>query len=373
MVEIVEVNDIEELAQYRMLWNSMFAGTPNATFFQTFDWLDTYWRHFGHDQKLRVLIAYAAGEALGILPLCVRTESHGLSKVRVLTYPLDNWSTWYGPIGPNPASTMLAAMQHLRRTQRDWDMMELRWVADEATQGGKSARAMRIAGMFSEKQEYQWTSLVDIPSSWDEYLTNKSPSLRLQFQRTIRDLFADGRAEYIRHRPLPASEGDGDPRWDLYASCELVAEASWQSHVVNGNTFQHERVREYFRASHTVAARLGMLDVHVINVEGQPSAFLYAYHHHGNVTALRTGFDASNDNGIGSALMLQAIEDSCNRGDRTIDLGPGEQEFKRRMRTRTESTYRLTYMPIDSWRSQAARFSRWAKRRWTRSVKAAAS
>src|SRR5215216_2081204 len=87
MVEIVEVNDIEEVSQYRMLWNSLFRGTPNATFFLTFDWLDTYWRHFGHDQKLRVLIVYSAGEALGILPLCVRTETYRLNKIRVLTYP----------------------------------------------------------------------------------------------------------------------------------------------------------------------------------------------------------------------------------------------------------------------------------------------
>jgi CelD/BcsL family acetyltransferase involved in cellulose biosynthesis len=371
MVEIVEVNDIEELAQYRMLWNSLFRGTPNATFFNTFDWLDTYWRHFGYDQKLRVLIAYSAGEALGILPLCVRTEPYRLSKVRVLTYPLDNWSTWYGPIGPNPASTMLAAMQHLRRTPRDWDMMELRWVADESTQSGKSARAMRVANMFNEKQEYQWTSLIDTPASFDEYLANKSPSLRRQFRDTNRKLFANGRAEYTRHRPLPASEGDGHPRWDLYAKCETVAHASWQSQVDNGNTITTDRVREYFRASHAVAARLGMLDMHVLNVEGEPAAFLYGYHHQGNVTALRTGFDASHDNGIGSALMLQAIQDSCNRGDHTIDLGPGEREHKRRLRTRTESTYRLTYTPIDSWRSQAVRFSRWAKRRWPAPIETA--
>ena len=103
--------------------------------------------------------------------------------------------------------------------------------------------------------------------------------------------------------------------------------------------------------------------MNVLTVEGQPSAFLYGYHYQGNVTALRTGFDASHDNGIGSALMLQAIQDSCNRGDRTIDFGPGEREHKRRLRTRTESTYRLTYTPIDSWRSQAVRLSsRWAKR-----------
>ena len=328
MVEVIEVNDIEELSQYRLLWNSLFPGTPNATFFLTFDWLDTYWRHFGHDQKLRVLIVFAAGEPLGILPLCVRTEPYRLSKVRVLTYPLDNWSTWYGPIGPNPAATMLAAMQHIRRTPRDWDMMELRWVADDATQGGKSARAMRVAGMFSEKQEYQWTSLIDVPASWDEYLASKSQSLRKKFRRTLRDLFADGRAEYIRHRPLPASEGDGDPAWDVYAMCESVAQASWQSHVTSGNTITHERVREYFRASHAVAARLGMVDVNVLTLEGKPAAFKYGYHYQGNVTALNR-FRRSHDNGIGSALTLKAIQDSCNRGDRTIDLRP------RRTRTQT--------------------------------------
>src|SRR5436309_3510523 len=90
MIEVIEINDIEELSQYRLLWNSLFPGTPNATFFLTFDWLDTYWRHFGRDQKLRVLIVYAAGEPIGILPLCVRTEVYRLSKVRVLTYLLDN-------------------------------------------------------------------------------------------------------------------------------------------------------------------------------------------------------------------------------------------------------------------------------------------
>jgi CelD/BcsL family acetyltransferase involved in cellulose biosynthesis len=372
MVEVIEVNDLETLQQYRLVWNSLFPGTPNASFFHTFDWLDTYWRHFGHDQKMRVLIVYAAQQPIGILPLCVRTEPYRVNKVRVLTYPLDNWSTWYGPIGPNPASTMMAAMQHIRTTPRDWDMIELRWVPADSTQGGKTARALRVANMFSEKQEYQWTSIVDLPATWDEFLSGKSQSLRRQFRRTLRDLFADGTAEYVRHRPLSAAEGDGDPRWDLYAMCESVAQASWQSHVVHGNTLTHDRVREYFHAAHAAAARIGMLDVNVLAVEGRPAAFLYGYHYQGNVTALRTGYDASNSNGIGSALMLKSIEDSCNRGDRMIDFGPGEREHKRRLRTRTESTYRITYTPLSSWRSQTVRLSRWAKTKLAKRTAAAA-
>lgn len=364
MVEVVEINDVEELSHYRLLWNLLFPATPHASFFLTFDWLDVYWRHFGDGQKLRVLVVFSAGEPLGILPLCVRTERYRLTKARVLTYPLDNWGTWYGPIGPNPAATMLAAMQHIRRTPRDWDMIELRWVAADASEGGKSARALRVAGLLSEKKEYQSTSLVDLPASWDEFQTQKSPSLRRQFRRTLRETFEHGQAEYIRHRPAPADEDDGDPRWDLYAMCESAALASWQSAVDQGNTLTHERVRDYFHAAHAAAARLGMVDMNLLLVDGRPAAFLYGYHCQGNVAALRTGFDASIASGLGSALTLKSIEDSCRRGDHAIDFGPGEREHKRRLRTRIESTYRLTYTPLTSWRSQAVRWTRWAKNHW---------
>jgi CelD/BcsL family acetyltransferase involved in cellulose biosynthesis len=366
MIEVVEINDLEELSHYRLVWNSLFLSTPEASFFLTFDWFETYWRHFGHDQKMRVLIVYGSGEPIGIVPLCVRRERYRVGKVRVLTYPLDNWSTWYGPIGPNAAATMLAAMQHLRRTPRDWDMIELRWVANDGVQGGKTARALRVANMYTEKREYQSTSLVDLPATVEEFLAGKSQTLRRQFRRTLHESFMDGRVEYTRHRPLPATEGDGDPRWDLYADCESVAQASWQSHQTDGNTLTHDRVREYFQATHEVAARLGMVDVNVLTLDGQPAAFLYGYHCQGNVIGLRTGFHAETGDGLGSAIMLKTIDDSCRRGDHTIDFGTGEGEHKRRLRTRTETTYRLTYTPVHSWRSQAVRLSRWAKGRLAR-------
>jgi CelD/BcsL family acetyltransferase involved in cellulose biosynthesis len=363
MIEVIEINDIEELSRYRLLWNSLFAATPEATFFLTYDWLETNWRHFGQDHKLRVLIVIASGEPIGILPLCVRKEKYRLSTVRVLTYPLDNWSTWFGPIGPNPAATMMAAMQHIRRTPRDWDMIELRWVPGNAAQGCRVARAMRVAGMLSEKESFQSTSIVDIPGSWDEFLKGKSQSLRRQFRRTLRDLVENDQAKYVRHRPAAAKDGDGDPRWDLYEMCEEVARKSWQANVTHGNTLTHNRVRDYFRETHAAAARLGMLDVNLLLVDGRPAAFLYGYHYDGNVAALRTGFDAAHS-GIGSALMLKTLEDSCHRGDQTIDFGPGEREHKRRLRTRVETTYRLTYTPLDSWRSQSVRWTRWAKNHW---------
>jgi CelD/BcsL family acetyltransferase involved in cellulose biosynthesis len=128
-------------------------------------------------------------------------------------------------------------------------------------------------------------------------------------------------------------------------------------------------VRGFFREAHTAAARLGMADINVLKVDGRPAAFLYGYHCRGHVSALRTGFDPA-ISGVGSAVMFQVFEDSCKRGDHLFDFGSGEGEHKRRLRTRTESTYRLTYTPIDCWRSQAVRLTRWAKNHWPSSQRA---
>ena len=120
MSNVVEINDIEQLASYRMLWNHFFLQTPRASFFHTLEWLESYWRHFGDQQKLRVLVIYACDKPIGIVPLCVRRERFRLGEVRVLSYPLDDWGMWYGPLGPDQAACMMLAMQHIRQTRRDW-------------------------------------------------------------------------------------------------------------------------------------------------------------------------------------------------------------------------------------------------------------
>ena len=62
MAQVVEINDPAELAGYRLLWTKLYSETAGASFFQSLDWLETYWRYHGDRQRLRVLVVYAAGE-----------------------------------------------------------------------------------------------------------------------------------------------------------------------------------------------------------------------------------------------------------------------------------------------------------------------
>jgi len=363
MADLVEINDLDQLESYRLAWNSLLPQTPRASFFHSFDWLKTYWRSFGKDQRLRVLVVRSEGKPIGIVPLCVHTERYQVGQVRVLTYPLSDWGMWYGPIGPNPSACLFMAMKHLQESPRDWDMLDLRWIGGDPRVCDPTERALRATGWQAERSDYQQTSIVRLEGSdWETYRAGLSKKWRHELGRQQRGLERDFEIRFERYRPQGVSQGESEPRWDLYDNCLEIAEQSWQGDSTTGNTLSHKHVRDFLRQCHSVAAKLGMLDMVVLKLDGQPAAFQYNYLLDGKLFGLRMGFDRRfSKNGVGKALMGWTLEDSFARGDRLLDMGIGDFEFKRRFRTEVETSQRFTYYPWQAWRGQSVRLSRWLK------------
>ena len=66
-----------------------------------------------------------------------------MGTVRVLTYPLHDWGSFYGPIGPDPGETLeRRAWSTWPAARRDWDVLELRWV-DAGLDRGETKQAMQ--------------------------------------------------------------------------------------------------------------------------------------------------------------------------------------------------------------------------------------
>ncbi len=363
MSDVLEINDIETLGDYRLLWDSLLPETPHASFFQTYDWLQVYWKHFGEGQRLRVLIVRAAGKPIGIVPLCVRRRNHAIGSVRVLSYPLEDWGMFYGPLGKNQAATLMAAMKHIARTPHDWEEIDLPWVAGNTTDNGRTQRAMQFANLSPRVTPYQSTSHVEMEGTWGDYLAGREAKVRYELRRNLRQIERLGKVEFVRHRPEPLRQGDGDCRWDLYDLCEKVSQASWQAKSTTGNTLCHSRVRDFCRDAHAVASKLGMVDMALLKLDGEAVAFGYNYHYQGHIFGLRMGYDASiSAKGLGKALLSYQIRDGFERGDRCMELGMGDQKFKQQVRTRSEASCRLTYTPATAWRPQLLRASRWLRK-----------
>lgn len=365
MAEVVEINDLETLAGYRLLWNSLLPRTRMASFFQSIDWLETYWRHFGEGQKLRVLVVQSAGQPIGILPLVVRSEPTRLGRVKVLTYPLHDWGSFYGPIGSNPTATLLAGLGHIRRTPRDWDVLDLRWINHSQCDFGRTPSAMQAKGFPAMPGEVAQCASIALTGSWDQYWATRKTHWRTNVRRSERRLAEAGEVQYVRYRPTGSAAGDDDPRWDLYDQCEAIARTSWQGSSSTGTTLTHDAVRSFLRDAHGAAVRAGAADLNLLYVAGEPVAFNYGYHYRGYVFGLRMGHDASRGlDGAGTVLLKRVIEDSFTRGDTTLDLGADYLECKRHWWTHVEPSRRYIYFPPTDPRAQVLRVKRQVQSWW---------
>ncbi|NLY00617.1 MAG: GNAT family N-acetyltransferase [Rhodopirellula sp.] len=360
MTDIREIHDIDELDTVRGEWGELLQRTPGASFFQSLPWLQSYWRCFGRDQRLRVMIASDRDGISGILPLVVRAERTKLGRLKFLTYPLDYWGSFYGPIGPRPAETLTAGFSHIMRAGRDWDVFEPRWTGADKEDCRRVEAALGANGLRAHRTVLDTTAVIDLAGSWEEYLARKTSKWRNNFARWHRKLGEMGELTFLRYRPRGAGHHDADPRWDLYADCLEVARASWQGTSSSGTTLTHDSVAVFLKDAHAAAADCGALDVNLLYLDRRPIAFAYNYCFHGNVFGLRVGYDASvSRTGVGNVLYTYAIEDSFRRGDRLYDLGPGSLECKRHFQTALLPIYRYSHVPTLAMRALPLRWKRY--------------
>jgi CelD/BcsL family acetyltransferase involved in cellulose biosynthesis len=358
MLHVQEINSIEELAGLRSVWNALLDQTAGGTFFQSLDWLQTYWQFHGQNQRLRVLLVESDGKPIGIMPLSVATETSRVGAVRVLGYPLAGWGSFYGPIGAHILETLQAGVRHIRNTPCDWDLLDLRWV-DAATDQGHTPAALERAEFDYETQVWHTSAQVELDQGWEAYWAGRTSHWRNNVRRSERKLNEQGVVEHIRFRPRGEAAGEANPRWDLYDSCVEIARRSWQGSSTTGTTLSHKAVRDYLRAAHATATNAGSVDLNLLLLNGRPVAFAYNYHFRGWVYGVRSGFDQTVvEDGAGTVLMQKMIEDSCLRGDRLIDLGPDYFACKRYWFTQLRPAMHYTHFRPLGWRAQSIRLKR---------------
>jgi CelD/BcsL family acetyltransferase involved in cellulose biosynthesis len=356
LASVREINDLDSLERYAGGWNELLRETPGASYFHSYDWFATYWRHCRGDQKMRVLLVLDEGRLVGIVPLVVARDRTRLGQLRSLRYPLHGWGSFYGPIGREPRVLLRHALSHVLAGRRDWDLLDMLWVDREGADQGATAAALRDVRLTTRASPWLQSAQIELAGGWQQYWASRKTHFRTNIRRCERRLQEFGEVSYIRYRPEGAADGDGDPRWDLYDACEQIAAQSWQGSSTTGTTISHNSVRSYLRTAHAAAASFGGVDLNMLLLGGRPVAFAYNYHFAGYVYGLRAGFDANVcPTGTGCVLMRMMIEDSYNRGDRVIDLGPGSLESKRHWQTRIASAWRYTHYSLRSPRAQLLR------------------
>src|SRR3954470_14710737 len=127
MISIRTIDTTEGFAALAPAWEALHGEAPSTSIFTSWLWQREWWRVYGEDRPLRILVATEGGATVGILPLYIQTSKVAGFPVRYLrpvgtggdTYPDD-----LGPVlgGRSPGEVGRALAQAALRLD-GWDIL----------------------------------------------------------------------------------------------------------------------------------------------------------------------------------------------------------------------------------------------------------
>lgn len=196
-------------------------------------------------------------------------------------------------------------------------------------------------GLVSRDHESTSTVWIDLPSSWDAYLSELGAATRKSVKTAEKRLLRDFPDLQFSMLICPSSESDAalDALMQLYR-------LRWAQQV-GGSLFHHTKNVEFYHQMVTWALGEGLAAVPVLRIDGKviavstifrlpqrPSAI---FHMIARDTERLSGYYAP-----GIFLNMQSIQWAIEQGIRTINIGSGKNEHKVLLGGREESIWELS-------------------------------
>ena len=154
----------DEFLQLEEPWNKMVEQDQSSTVFSTWEWLATYWKYFGGQLRLKVLVLENQGKLVAAAPLCVKTDD-GTRRLQFIGTPYLDYSDFVSTIGEHGTRRLL---EHIAR-EDSWDLIEL----DQLPQGSPTPDLLSATFDSAAFSASRWVCevcpYITLPSDWSAY------------------------------------------------------------------------------------------------------------------------------------------------------------------------------------------------------------
>jgi CelD/BcsL family acetyltransferase involved in cellulose biosynthesis len=290
-------------------WRELVEVSPGATPFQTLEWQTAWWRHFGRGKRPLTVAVYEGEDLVGLMPFSL---SRG--PWRALRPSGVGPSDYLHPLAREGYESPVAerigqAIQEIGGV----DLIDLQQV-----------RETRAFARFAPQEHLipQATCLVlDLPETYDAYLSMLGKSLRYDVRRLDKSLFKGGRASLQAVGPA-----------EIGAGMNVLLDQHrrrWRRRGLPG-AFVGGAARFHQDWAHQ-AVRNGWLWLSVLRLDGRPIGAIYAMALGRTCYYYQAGFDPAHGSiSPGTLLVAETIRRAIDEGKTEFDFMRGDEPYKRR-------------------------------------------
>lgn len=352
------ITTLDELHALEPAWNALCGESP----FRSWDWLATWWKHYGGRRRQRDQHAERNVERqLHVLAvydddITQNTDVNDRQLIGIAPWFLDrtivkgNVLRWLGSgevctdhlsliCKPEDRERVAAELAETLTVQcDDWDRLDLSAVdADDYA-------VMALAGHLEEREcivsrqaaDSCW--VLDLPTSWDEYLAALSKSHRKQLRQLERRVIESGRVNW--HQVSNAS--DFNEAWPMLVDLHQRRRRSLGEPGCFASRAFHDFHGE-------VAQRLldrGQLRISCLALDGKPAAAEYHFADSQTTYAYQGGVDPDRlEEEPGRLSTIVCLQRAIQEGHKRFDFLRGDEPYKAHWRAEPRTTFDYRVVP----------------------------
>ena len=328
-IQLERISDINRLEGIRSEWTTLWERCPDATPFQSPEWILPWWRHLGGGELLAMGL-WQDKELVGLAPLFIH-EWMGRRQISPLGVSISDY-TEFLLLPENAAEGAGLILDCLAELGEQWDIC----ILPEVKQDSILLQAS-VDGLNKESEPSEVCPVLELASSEEAFEAGLSGHLLRNLRRGRNLLESLGGAKIETAHAETVSEFM-DALFELHA-------ARWKKQAEPG-VLAAPQVKAFQREAADGLFKRGALKLYGLRRREGLASVMYDLVAHGVMYAYLGGFDPALERvSPGALLTFHAIQDAIRSGCREYDFLRGKEDHKYVWGAQDRANYRLVLSP----------------------------
>jgi CelD/BcsL family acetyltransferase involved in cellulose biosynthesis len=319
------IESVEDFEALRDVWNKVLQRALDNDVFSTWEWLWCWWKHFGENRKLRILVGEEDGEIVGFAPFMLSKYNFSklgkLSRIEFIGFPHADYNNIL--LLKRDLNCLKLFMEKLEQFF-DWDLLDLRDIRGESFSGQALQILAHSRSEHSKLRVGDGTLCPHVVLSnltIDDFVKRLSSNMRRQLRKNMRRLSENFKVEFKTQRYFSSVDEAMKVFFKLH-------EERWKSRGREG-AFAREDFRNFHLDVAKVFEEKGWLGLHFLTVNDETVAADYTFDYNLKTYSYLTGFDPKFRRfGVTNLLRMHLIEECVKKDFKEYDLTRDFEPYK---------------------------------------------
>lgn len=307
------INHLEELTDYKEEWNKILTDNKNTNPFLEFDWIENWWKYFGKEHSLFILIMQMQDRIVGFCPFMI-LHHRFYQEITFIGYPEASYMDFI--LASDYRDQSIQASLDFIRNLKGRYILHLHGIYEEAYSDKV------LLDYFNHNKDVFFIRSFDDPfiqidKDFSSFLKKRSKYSSLK--TLIRSMNKLEDAATVTYRRLSSSEFD-----DIIQ----LYEKRWKRRY-DASKFLKRKHQDFFRAIADDTNMSFDIMVYGLKLGNRLIAFIFGFLFNGTYYLYRISHD--NDfsvYGPGKIILYKLLEDCFQNNLLVIDLGLGYARYK---------------------------------------------